>query len=75
MKFTCTTHRVVCQPEVNSAVDDLMRPNSSSRTLAFSPDWAEGRTLGMLARHASTHTVNWGSKYGRIRAAEGSPLN
>lgn len=55
MKFTCTTHRVVCQPEVDSAADDLIRPNSSSRTLAFSPDWAEGRTpggVGQAREHA-----------------------
>lgn len=43
--------------------------------LAFSPDWAEGRTPGASARHASTHTVNWESKYGRVLAAEGLPLS
>lgn len=55
MKFTCTTLSVVSQPEVSSAAGDLIWPKSSLGTPAFSPDWAEGRTPGVSARHASTH--------------------
>lgn len=35
-KFTCTTHCAVCQPEVSTAVDDLIWSDDSSSRLALS---------------------------------------
>lgn len=43
-KFTCTTHCAVCQPEVSTAVDDLIWSDDSSSRLAFSQDRAGRNT-------------------------------
>lgn len=49
-KFTCTTHCAVCQPEVNTAVDDLIWSDDSSSELALSQDGA-----GVPMKHAGIY--------------------
>ncbi len=43
-KFTCTTRCAVCQPEVNTAVDDLIWSDDGSSRLALSQSQAGGNT-------------------------------
>lgn len=60
-KFTCTTNCAACQPEVNTAANDLIWSDDSSSRLAFSQNSAgeNAKSVSEACVHAYTvHNVN-----------------